>query len=69
MTAVLAYQIIQTLSESERDLLLDMIRPEMKTFKLEELISEEQQEVIERNEMIEYLLRTQFRKIRKSKHS
>jgi hypothetical protein len=69
MTAALAYQIIQTLSESERESLFDKLRPEMKVFNLEEVLSEEQQELLDRNERIEYLIRTQFRKVKKLKHS
>ncbi|SEB06978.1 hypothetical protein SAMN05443667_1209 [Flavobacterium gillisiae] len=69
MTAALAYQIIQTLSDSERDALFDKLRPELKVFSLDELLSEEDQESIDRQERIEYLLSTQFRKVKKLKYS
>ena len=66
MTAQLTYQIIMTLPEKERELLLDMLEPLMKKFDLEELISDK---VYEKNSQKERMLRlidTCFSKVKDS---
>ena len=66
MTAKLAYQIIMTLAENERELLLTMLEPEMKKFDLEELISEDYVAKISNEEMIKRLIDTCFSKVKDS---
>ena len=66
MTAKLAYQIIMTLPENERELLLTMLEPEMKKFDLEEFISEDYVAKISNEEMIKRLIDTCFSKVKDS---
>ena len=66
MTAKLAYQIIMTLPENERELLLIMLEPEMKKFDLEEFISEDYVAKISNEEMIKRLIDTCFSKVKDS---
>lgn len=66
MTAKLAYQIIMTLPENERELLLTMLEPEMKKFDLEELISEDYLAKISDEEMTRRLIKTCFSKVKDS---
>lgn len=66
MTAKLIYPIIMALPEKERELLLDMLEPQMKKFDLEELISDK---VYEKNSQKERMLRlidTCFSKVKDS---
>lgn len=66
MTAKLIYPIIMALPEKERELLLDMLAPENKKLDLNKLLSEDHQKLIEKREMIEFLIRTQFSKFKNS---
>lgn len=66
MTAQLTYQIIMTLPEKERELLLDMLEPQMKKFDLEELISDEVQTKISNDEMMLLLIDRYFSKVKDS---
>lgn len=66
MTAKLIYPIIMALSEKERELLLDMLEPQMKKFDLEELISDKAQEEASRNERMLRLINTCFSKVKDS---
>ncbi|SDX53194.1 hypothetical protein [Flavobacterium degerlachei] len=66
MTAELTYQIIMTLPENERVLLFDKLEPQMKKFDIGRLLSDDNQKLIEKREMIEFLIRTQFSKFKKS---
>jgi hypothetical protein len=66
MTAQLTYQIIMTLPEKERELLLNMLEPQMKKFDLEELISDEVQTKISNDEMMLLLIDRYFSKVKDS---
>ena len=66
MTANLAYQMIMTLSENEREILLDMLEPQMKKFDLEELISNKVPTKISNNEMMLLLIDRCFSKVKDS---
>jgi len=66
MTAQLTFQIIMTLPEKERELLLNMLEPQMKKFDLEELISDEVQTKISNNEMMLLLIDRYFSKVKDS---
>ena len=67
MTAQLTYQIIMTLPEKERELLFDMLEPQMKKFDLEELISDEVQPAkISNDEMMLLLIDRYFSKVKDS---
>lgn len=67
MTAQLAYQIIMTLPEKERELLLNMLEPQMKKFDLEELISDEVPPAkISNDEMMLLLIDRYFSKVKDS---
>jgi hypothetical protein len=66
MTAQLTYQIIMTLPEKERELLFDMLEPQMKKFDLEELISDEVQTKISNDEMMLLLIDRYFSKVKDS---
>jgi hypothetical protein len=63
MTAKLAYEIIMTLPESEKDQLFIMLEPHVKSFDLEEFIDESP---MDKNEIIKYLIATVFSKNKKS---
>jgi hypothetical protein len=65
----LIYQNAMALPEKERELLLDMLGKQNKKFDLEELLSDDQQKLIERKEMIEELIKSHFSKFRTIKHS
>ena len=62
MTAKLAYQMIMTLHGNELELLLDMLKPHMKKFDLEELISDK----ASKNERMLRLIDTCFSKVKDS---
>jgi hypothetical protein len=67
MTAQLTYQIIMTLPEKERELLLNMLEPQMKKFDLEELISDEVPPAkISNDEMMLLLIDRYFSKVKDS---
>lgn len=66
MTAKLAYQIVMTLPENERDLLFDMLEPQMKKFDLEELISDKASKKASKNERMLRLIDTCFSKVKDS---
>ena len=67
MTAQLTYQIIMTLPENERELLLKMLEPQMKKFDLEELISDEvPPEKISNDELMLLLIGRYFSKVKGS---
>lgn len=67
MTAQLTYQIIMTLPEKERELLFDMLEPQMKKFDLEELISDEVPPAkISNDEMMLLLIDRYFSKVKDS---
>lgn len=66
MTAKLAYQIVMTLPENERELLFDMLEPQMKKFDLEELISDKVQVKSSKKERMLRLIVTCFSKVKDS---
>ena len=66
MTVNLAYQIIMSLPENERDLLFDMLEPQMKKFDLEELISDKALKKASKNERMLRLIDTCFSKVKDS---
>lgn len=66
MTVNLAYQIIMSLPENERDLLFDMLEPHMKKFDLEELISDKASKKASKNERLLRLIDTCFSKVKDS---
>ena len=67
MTAQLTYQIIMTLPEKERELLFNMLEPQMKKFDLEELISDEIPPAkISNDEMMLLLIDRYFNKVKDS---
>ena len=66
MTAKLIYPVIMSLPEKERELLLDMLATENKELDLKKLLSEDHQKLIEKREMVAYLIKTQFSKFKKS---
>lgn len=55
-----------TLPEKERELLLNMLEPQMKKFDLEELISDEVQTKISNDEMMLLLIDRYFSKVKDS---
>lgn len=66
MTAQLTFQIIMTLPEKERELLLNMLEPQMKKFDLEELISDEVPTKLSNDEMMLLLIDRYFSKVKDS---
>lgn len=66
MTAQLTYQIIMTLPEKERELLLNMLEPQMKKFDLEELISDKASKKATKKERMLRLIDTCFSKVKDS---
>lgn len=62
MTAQLTYQIIMTLPPEERELLFDMLKPQMKKFDLNELLSVDKKKSIDKHEMMKLLIKTVFSK-------
>jgi len=67
MTAQLTYQIIMTLPEKERELLFNMLEPQMKKFDLEELISDDVPPTkISNDEMMLLLIDRYFSKVKDS---
>lgn len=66
MTAELVYQIINTLPENERELLFDMLEPQMKKFDLRELISDKAPVKFSKNEIMLRLIETCFSKVKDS---
>ena len=55
-----------TLPEKERELLLDMLEPQMKKFDLEELISDKASKKATKNERLLRLIETHFSKVKDS---
>ena len=66
MTANIAYEIIMLLPENERDLLFDMLEPQMKKFDLEELISDKASKKASKSERMLRLIDTCFSKVKDS---
>lgn len=66
MTAQLTYQIIQTLPETERTLLFDMLESDKKPFSIDDLINSKEVVIPSDNEMICYLIENCFSKIKDS---
>lgn len=60
------YPLIMALPEEERELLMDMLGAKTQKFDLNKLLSEDHQKLIQKREMIEFLIRTQFSKFKKS---
>ena len=66
MTAKLIYPIIMALPEKERELLLDMLEPQMKKFDLEELVSDKASKKALKNKRMLRLIDTCFSKVKDS---
>jgi hypothetical protein len=66
MTAKLAYEIIMTLEEKERELLFDMLIPHTEEFNIDDIISVENQFDFNKQEMTEYLIKRLFSNVKKS---
>lgn len=66
MTAQLTYQIIMMLPEKERQILFDMLEPQMKKFDLEELVSDQASKKASKNERMLRLIDTCFSKVKDS---
>ena len=54
------------LPEQERELLLEMLGAKNQKLDLNKLLSDDYQKLIEKREMIKYLIRTQFSKFKNS---
>lgn len=63
MTAKLAYEIFIILPESEKDKLFTMLEPHIKSFDIEDILEEKP---MEKNEIIQYLIKTVFSKHKNS---
>ncbi|WP_112084661.1 hypothetical protein [Flavobacterium lacus] len=59
MTAKLAYEIIMTLPETEKEILFSMLEPHIKPFDIEDFIDEAP---MNKEQIIEYLIKTVFSK-------
>jgi hypothetical protein len=66
VTAKLAYELIMILPETEKDILFSMLEPHMKSFNIEELINEAP---MNKQEMIDYLIKNVFSKYKKKSAS
>lgn len=66
MSAKLLYPLIMALPEQEHELLLEMLGVKTKKLDLNKLLSADHQKLIEKREMIAYLIETQFSKFKKS---
>jgi cysteine synthase len=66
MSAKLIYPLIMALPEQERELLLEMLGAKNQKLDLNKLLSDDHQKLIEKREMIKYLIRTQFSKFKNS---
>ena len=66
MTAKLTYQIIQSLSDSERDLLFDMLENDKRPLSFEELLIPKPLLIPSDKEIISYLIANCFSKIKDS---
>lgn len=62
----IVYQMAKMLPEEERKLLYDKLGQDFRKFNIDELISDDHQKLIEKREMIAYLIETQFSKFKKS---
>lgn len=62
----IVYQMAKMLPEEECKLLYDKLGQDFKNFNIDELISDDHQKLIEKREMIEFLIRTQFSKFKNS---
>lgn len=69
MTAKLTYEIIMSLSESERALLFDMLEPNYEKFDFDDFISEEIETSYSDKEITSYLIDTLFSKYKNTKSS
>lgn len=59
MTAKLAYEIIMTLPETEKEILFSMLEPQIKPFDIEDIIDETP---MNKEQIINYLIKTVFSK-------
>jgi hypothetical protein len=59
LTAKLAYELIMTLPETEKEILFSMLEPHMKSFDIEDLIDEAP---MNKEQIIDYLIKTVFSK-------
>ena len=66
MTAKLTYEIIMTLPEKERQILLDMLEPQYEKFDVENFLSEEIESGFSDDELTKYLIETLFSKYKKT---
>jgi hypothetical protein len=66
MSAKLIYPLIMALPEQERELLLEMLGAKNLKLDLNKLLSDDHRKLIEKKEMIKYLIRTQFSKFKNS---
>lgn len=66
MTARLAYQIIMSLSDDERELLFDMLEPHMEKFEIDDFLSETIVNKATKEQITQYLIKTVFSKHKKS---
>ncbi|WP_369753275.1 hypothetical protein [Flavobacterium sp. WC2409] len=66
MSAKLIYPLIMALPEQERELLLEMLGVKTNKLDLNKFLSADHQKLIEKREMIAYLIETQFSKFKKS---
>lgn len=62
----IVYQMAKMLPEEEYKLLYDKLGQDFKRFNLDQLFSDENQKLIEKKEMIEFLIQTQFSRFKKS---
>lgn len=62
----IVYQMAKMLSEEEYKLLYDKLGQDFKKFNLDQLFSDENQKLIKKKEMIEFLIQTQFSRFKKS---
>lgn len=66
MTAKLTYEIIMTLPEKERQILLDMLEPQYEKFDVENFLLEEIESGFSDDELTKYLIETLFSKYKKT---
>lgn len=64
MTAKLAFKIIMSLEEKERELLFDMLTPHIEEFDIDHLISDEKQFDFNKQEMTKYLIKRLFSNVK-----
>jgi urate oxidase len=66
MTALLTYEIIMTLPEMEKNVLFDMLEPQIKYFDLEDLLQDDGLKLNSKEEIFKFLIKTVFSKNKKS---